>query len=84
MDFEGDDEAALAAGGVQTLSLTPEEHQAIQRVSSHSYISSCGECAETCYAATSTRFFPAASCRGILCLWQKRGTGCQLFVRGRV
>ena len=33
MEFEDDDEAALAAGGVQTLSLTPEEHQAIQRVS---------------------------------------------------
>lgn len=36
MDFEDEDEAALAAGGVQTLSLTPEEHQAIQRVRRHS------------------------------------------------
>jgi len=32
MDFEDDEEAALAAGGVQTLSLTSEEHQAVERL----------------------------------------------------
>jgi len=31
-EYDDDDEAALGAGGVQTLSLTPEEHQAIQRL----------------------------------------------------
>lgn len=81
MEYEDEDEAALAAGGVQTLSLTPEEHQAIQRVGCHPHISGCDECAEAYGIATSTRFQSAASCRGVLCLWQKRGTGCQLFVR---
>ena len=84
MDFEDEDEAALAAGGVQTLSLTPEEHQAIQRVGRPSYLSGCDECAEAYRIATSTRFHSAASCGGVLCLWQKRGTGCQLFVRRRL
>ena len=32
MDFDEEDEAALAAGGVQTLSLTPEELQSVERV----------------------------------------------------
>jgi UV excision repair protein RAD23 len=31
-EFEDEDEAALAGGSVQTVSLTPEEHQAVERV----------------------------------------------------
>jgi UV excision repair protein RAD23 len=82
-EYDDDDEAALGAGGVQTLSLTPEEHQAIQRVGRHSYFSVREGCAEAYHTVTSPWLYSAASCRSIFCLWQERGTSCQLFVRRR-